>query len=81
MVEKITREAMDRSRVYDTFTYFVDTIGPRLTASPAYKTAAEWSREQLAYGALAAGRVGKRDEYACHGEPSETMRTHPLSSP
>ena len=57
MVEKITREAMDRSRVYETFTYFVDTIGPRLTASPAYKTAADWSRDQLAKSGLQNARL------------------------
>ena len=57
MVEKITREAMDRSRVYETFTHFVDTIGPRLTASPAYKTAADWSRDQLAKSGLQNARL------------------------
>jgi carboxypeptidase Q len=47
MIEKITREGMDRSEVYRTFTHFVDVIGPRLTASPAYKAAADWSRDRL----------------------------------
>src|SRR5262245_38172718 len=56
-IEKITREGMDRSRVYETFTYFVDAIGPRLTASPAYKTAADWSREQLAKSGLQNARL------------------------
>ena len=57
MIEKITREAMDRSRVYEAFAYYVDTIGPRLTASPAYKTAADWSREQLAKSGLQNARL------------------------
>jgi hypothetical protein len=47
-LDKIVREGIDRSQVYATFGYFVDTIGPRLTGTPAFLTAANWSREQLA---------------------------------
>jgi carboxypeptidase Q len=57
MVEKITREGMERSTVYATFTHLVDTIGPRLTASPGYKAAADWSREQLAKSGLQNARL------------------------
>jgi carboxypeptidase Q len=48
MVDKIRREGLDNSQVHVTFSHFVTTIGPRLTASPEYKAAAEWSRQQLA---------------------------------
>jgi hypothetical protein len=57
MIEKITREGMDRSRVHATFSHFVDVIGPRLTASPAYKAAADWSREQLTASGLQNARL------------------------
>jgi carboxypeptidase Q len=57
MVEKITREGMERSPVYATFTHLVDAIGPRLTGSPAYRAAADWSREQLAKSGLQNARL------------------------
>jgi carboxypeptidase Q len=57
MVEKITREGLDRSRVYDTFGHFVDVVGPRLTATPAYKAAADWSRDRLAEWGLRDARL------------------------
>ena len=57
MIEKITREAMERSRVAATFAHFVDVIGPRLTATPAYKAAADWSRGQLADWGLKDARL------------------------
>jgi carboxypeptidase Q len=51
MVAKIRSEGLDRSKVYATFNHLVTVVGPRLTATPEYKTAADWSREQLAsYG-------------------------------
>ncbi|HEY7501997.1 MAG TPA: M28 family peptidase [Vicinamibacterales bacterium] len=48
IVERIRREGLDRSEVYANFTHLVDRIGPRLTASPAFKAAADWSRGKLA---------------------------------
>ena len=56
-IDNITREGSDRSQVQRTFTHFVDTIGPRLTASPAYKAAAEWSRDQLTSWGLTGARL------------------------
>jgi hypothetical protein len=51
MIERIRREGLDNSKVYATFSHLVTTIGPRLTATPEHKAAAEWSRAQLAaYG-------------------------------
>jgi carboxypeptidase Q len=57
MVEKIKREGLERSRVHRTFAHLVDVIGPRLTATPAYKAAADWSREQLASWGLDDSRL------------------------
>lgn len=57
MVDKIRREGLDRSQVMLVFDRFVTVIGPRLTGSPEYKTAAEWSREQLARWGLQDARL------------------------
>src|ERR1700720_2586950 len=51
MAEKIISEAMDHSQVAPVFETLTVTIGPRLTASPAHKRAAEYARDRLAsYG-------------------------------
>ncbi|HKW00550.1 MAG TPA: M20/M25/M40 family metallo-hydrolase [Vicinamibacterales bacterium] len=42
---KIRDEALNRSQVAPIFNMLVDTIGPRLTASPAHKRAAEFMRD------------------------------------
>ena len=48
---KIRSEAFDRSQVEPVFDMLTVAIGPRLTASPAHKRAAEWTRDRLAsYG-------------------------------
>jgi carboxypeptidase Q len=57
MIDKIIREGSERSRVAATFGHFVDVIGPRLTATPAYKAAADWSRSQLAEWGLKEARL------------------------
>lgn len=48
VLAKIRAEGMDRSRVIDSFNYLTTVIGPRLTASPAYKAAVDWTRGRLA---------------------------------
>jgi hypothetical protein len=51
ILAKIRSEAFERSQVDAVFEMFTVTIGPRLTASPAHKHAAEWARDRLAaYG-------------------------------
>src|ERR1700720_3207992 len=51
MLAKIHSEAFERSQVEPVFDMFTVTIGPRLTASPAHKRAAEWAGDRLAsYG-------------------------------
>jgi hypothetical protein len=48
---KIQDEGLHRSQVKSVFEMLTVTIGPRLTASPAHKRAAEWTRDRLAsYG-------------------------------
>ena len=47
MVAKIRAEGLEHSRVMEVFDHLVNVIGPRLTASPAYRTAVNWSRDRL----------------------------------
>ncbi len=44
---RIRAEAMERSEALAIFDHLTTTIGPRLTASPAYKRAVDWTAEQL----------------------------------
>ncbi len=43
MIARIREEGLQRSRVEQTFSHLTDVIGPRLTGSPAFKGAADWS--------------------------------------
>src|SRR6266702_3063233 len=48
---KIHAEGLERSQAAPVFDHLTVNIGPRLTASPAHKRAAEWTRDRLAsYG-------------------------------
>jgi carboxypeptidase Q len=50
-IARIRAEGLDRSQVEPVFTELTVAIGPRLTASPAHKRAAEFLRDRLAsYG-------------------------------
>lgn len=53
----IRREGLDNSRVHATFSHLVNVIGPRLTATPAYKAAADWARDRLAEWGLRDARL------------------------
>jgi carboxypeptidase Q len=53
MFDKIRAEGMERSQVAPVFEQLTVAIGPRLTASPAHKRAAEWMRDRLAADGLA----------------------------
>lgn len=44
---KIRDEGLNRSQVMRPFSHFTEVIGPRLTGSPAMKTAAEYARDLL----------------------------------
>jgi hypothetical protein len=47
MLTKIRNEAEQRSQVEQTFRHLTDVIGPRLTGSPAFKQAVDWSTRVL----------------------------------
>src|SRR5580700_7609222 len=50
-LDKIRNEATNHSQAAPVFEMLTVTIGPRLTASPGHKQAAEWTRDRLAsYG-------------------------------
>ena len=53
MIAQIRAEGMERSRVLAIFHHLTNVIGPRLTASPAYKQAADWARSQFESNGLA----------------------------
>jgi hypothetical protein len=48
MMARIRAEGLEHSQVMEVFDHLVNVIGPRLTASPAYKTAVDWCRYRLA---------------------------------
>jgi hypothetical protein len=47
VMAEIRAEGLERSHVMEVFDHLVNVIGPRLTASPAYKTAVNWTRDRL----------------------------------
>jgi carboxypeptidase Q len=51
VVGRIKTEAFDNSQVMDTLWYLTDQYGPRLTASPEFQQAADWTVKRLqSYG-------------------------------
>ena len=56
-LQRIRSEALERSRVMALFDHLVTVIGPRLTGSPGYKAAADWSRDTLASFGLQNARL------------------------
>jgi carboxypeptidase Q len=53
MLARIRAEGLEHSQVAPVFDMLTVNIGPRLTASPAHKRAAEWTRDRLASYGLA----------------------------
>jgi carboxypeptidase Q len=47
IVNKIKEEGLKRSKVMETISYLTDVYGPRLTASPRTRAAAEWTQKSL----------------------------------
>src|SRR5262245_29750583 len=55
--EKIRAEGYERSQAAAVFEYLTIDIGPRLTASPSHKRAAEWVKERLTRDGLSNARL------------------------
>jgi hypothetical protein len=53
MLARIRAEALERSKVLETFNHLTNVIGPRLTNSPAHKRAVAWTQETLKSWGLA----------------------------
>jgi carboxypeptidase Q len=47
IVNKLKEEGLKQSEVMETISYLTDVYGPRLTASPQTRVAAEWAKERL----------------------------------
>ena len=47
MVTRIRDEAFNRSKAFEALSKLCDGIGPRLTGSPSYRSAAEWAKAEL----------------------------------
>lgn len=56
-VTRIRDEGFNRSKVMETLSHLCDDIGPRLTGSPGYRKASEWTRQQLQDWGLANAHV------------------------
>jgi hypothetical protein len=56
-IERIREEGLNRSQVMEIIAHLSDVIGPRLTASPAAKSANEWTRDRLAEWGLLNARL------------------------
>ena len=54
---RIRTEGLEHSQVGAVFDMLTINIGPRLTASPAHKRAAEWARDRLTSYGLANARL------------------------
>lgn len=51
VIGRIKTEAFEKSRLMDTMGYLTDVYGPRLTASPGFRQAADWAVKRLqSYG-------------------------------
>src|SRR5262245_6222614 len=46
-IYKIKEEGLQRSKVMEITSYLTDVYGPRLTGSPAIKTAADWAVKEM----------------------------------
>jgi carboxypeptidase Q len=57
VLARIRAEGLERSQAGPVFDMLTVTIGPRLTASPAHKRAAEWARDRLTSQGLANARL------------------------
>src|SRR5687767_5233724 len=48
MIARLRAEGEQRSQVLETYRVLTDEIGPRVTATPGFKRAVDWTRAKLA---------------------------------
>ena len=63
VVKKIREEGLKRSAVMETISFLTDVHGPRLTAAPQTRVAAEWTKERLLRQPIF---LGVRDDKPAH---------------
>lgn len=57
LIARIRDEGLNRSQITNTLIQLTDVFGPRLTGSPNFKRAAEWSRRELESWGLSEARL------------------------
>jgi len=78
IITKIRDEGFNRSEVMNTLQHLTDTIGPRLTATPAMLKANNWTKEKLTDWGLKNARLeGFEFGYGWAAERTEVFMTAP----
>lgn len=62
-VHRIRTEAFERSKVMDHLFYLTDVYGPRLSGTPAFKRAADWTVQRLTESGVSNARLEKWGPY------------------
>jgi hypothetical protein len=75
MLNRIRKEAMERSQIMKTMHMLTDVYGPRLTGSPNHKNAAEWAIKQMTSWGLANGHLEPWD-FGHPGWLNERLTAH-----
>src|SRR6266446_9470061 len=75
-IHRIKREAFQGSKVMDHLFYLTDRNGPRLTGSPGFTAAAEWSLRSLKSWGIASARAEPRDRKSTRLNSSHLVRSY-----
>jgi carboxypeptidase Q len=78
MLNRIRKEAMERSQIMKTMHMLTDVYGPRLTGSPNHKNAAEWAIKQMTSWGLENGHLEPWD-FGHPGWLNERLTAHIIS--
>ena len=78
MLNRIRKEAMERSQIMKTMHMLTDVYGPRLTGSPNHKNAAEWAIKQMTSWGLENGHLEPWD-FGHPGWLNERLSAHIIS--
>ena len=68
-IERIRKEAMTNSQIMKTMHFLTDVHGPRLTGSPNFKAAAEWTVKQMTEWGFTNGKLEPWDFVNADGTP------------
>jgi len=79
LLNRIRKEAMERSQIMKTMHMFTDVYGPRLTGSPNHKAAADWAVKQMTAWGLENAHLEPWD-FKHPGWLNERLTAHLISS-